>query len=384
VISRNAILFGLPIGASVLAAVLSAVVLSKSPESSNHIDVALGLPPLSDDQKPQAKLVQLGRKLFFDRRLSFNGTNSCAMCHIESQAFASNQSATAVGMEGQSLRRNAPSLYNVVYQKRLFHDGRETYLASQVWLPILSPIEMANPSIGYLLDKIRSLKDYDGLFEAAFSGNGPSMQSVGDAIAAFEKSLLSGNSRFDRWYFGGKDNELTKEEKEGFEIFSGNGGCTACHTVGKTSALFTDQEFHVTGVGFRAATAPPPKNWHVQLAPGVITTVEDKHLDSVSAPRMADTGRFEITLNSSDRWAYKTPSLRNVERTFPYMHNGSLNTLEDVMDFYDKGGFPHDGKRELNPLGLTPSQKASLVAFLKTLTGDNLVGKPVTSAPPGQ
>jgi cytochrome c peroxidase len=381
---QNHILMSLPIGSTIVAALLSAFVLSGTPESSPHIDVPLGLPPLTEDQQPKPGLVQLGRKLFFDRRLSFNGTNSCAMCHIESQAFASNQSATAVGMEGKSLRRNAPSLFNVTYQKLLFHDGREPYLADQVWSPLLSPIEMANPSVGYLLDKVRSLQDYDGLFEAAFAGHGPSMEAIGDSIASFERTLLSGNSRFDRWYYGGKKDELTKEEKAGFALFSGRAGCTQCHTVGKTSALFTDQHFHVTGVGFYAATAPPPDTWQVQLAPGVIKTVKNSLLNSVSAPRMNDTGRFEITLKSGDRWAYKTPSLRNVERTFPYMHDGSFGTLEEVIEFYNKGGFPRDGESELQPLGLTAAQKASLVAFLKTLTGDTVGGKPPASNSPGE
>lgn len=381
---ENSRVVRLTTGASLLAILLTASIVLKSPQDLRRADVPLGLPPLGEDQKPNSSLVQLGRKLFFDRRLSFNSTNSCAMCHIESQAFASNQSATAVGMEGQSLRRNAPSLYNVGYQKRLFHDGRESSLSNQVWLPLLSPVEMANPSVGYLLEKIRSLHDYNSLFEVAFSGQGPSMQTIGDAIAAFEKTLLSGNSRFDRWYFGGQDSALTNEEKTGFQLFSGKAGCADCHKIEKTAALLTDQQFHVTGIGFYAATAPPPSAWKVQLAPGVTVSVKNETLDPVSSPPRADTGRFEVTLKSSDRWAYKTPSLRNVERTFPYMHDGSIGTLEGVIDFYDKGGFPHDGKIELKPLGLTAAEKASVVAFLKTLNGDNLVQNPETSAVPGK
>jgi cytochrome c peroxidase len=198
------------------------------------------------------------------------------------------------------------------------------------------------------------------------------MQHVGDAIAAFERSLLSGNSRFDRWYFAGNKKELTAEEIAGFELFSGKAKCTSCHTIDEKSALFTDQEFHVTGVGYFTATAPAPKDLKVTLAPGVHETVQTKLLDAFSGPVRADTGRFEVTLQSKDRWAYKTPSLRNVEYTFPYMHNGSLKTLDDVIEFYDQGGYPHDGVREVHPLGLTAAQKQSLVAFLKTLTGDNV------------
>lgn len=372
---QNRLVMTLTVGSVFLAATLSAFAVSKTPESSRQVDVPLGLPPLSEAQAPKMALVPLGRKLFFDRRLSFNNTNSCAMCHIETQAFASNQSALAIGMEGKSLSRNAPTLFNVAYQKLLFHDGREPYLEDQVWSPLLSPIEMANPSIGYVLDRIRSLKDYDGMFEAVFAGQGPSMQTVGDALAAYERSLLSGNSRFDRWHYGGEDGALTQEEKDGFALFSGEAGCTACHTVEKTSALFTDHQFHVTGVGFYAATARPPDTWSVQVSPGVYETVKNNLLTPFSAPRLNDTGRFQITLESSDRWAYKTPSLRNVEYSYPYMHDGSIGTLEEVIEFYDKGGIPHDGESVLKPLGLTAAQKASLVAFLKTLNGDNVVHK---------
>jgi cytochrome c peroxidase len=376
-------LLAIPIGATVFAALASAFLLSDKADSSIDVAVPLGLPPLYNSQKSSADLVRLGRKMFFDRRLSFNNTNSCAMCHIESQAFASNYSATAVGMEGQSLQRNAPSLYNVAYQKLLFHDGRESSLTTQVWSPLLSPVEMANPSVGYVIDRVRGLSDYDGLFEAAFSGQGPSMETIGDALAVYERTLLSGNSRFDRWYFGGEKSALTEEEKAGFELFSGKAGCSSCHTVDKTSALFTDQKFHVTGVGFHAATASPPVAWKVQLAPGIFVSVQNSLLDSVSAPRKNDIGRFEITLNPADRWAYKTPSLRDAELTYPYMHDGSIATLADVIEFYDKGGLVHDGASELSPLHLTKAEKDDLVSFLKTLTGDNLVQE-ASSVPPAK
>jgi len=330
--------------------------------------VPLGLPPLESRQKAVPGHIELGRKLFFDRRLSFNNTNSCAMCHIESQGLTSHQSATAVGMEGRSLSRNAPSLYNVAYQKSLFHDGREDDLAQQAWGPLLSPLEMANPSIGYLVNKVRSLEDYKGLFEAAFGGQQASMQTIGDALASYQRTLLSGNSPFDRWYFGKQQDALTTEEKNGFEVFMGKGSCATCHTVDATSALFTDHSFHVTGIGYRNAIGGVNRVSQVELAPSEFIEVSHDDMESFSAKRMNDIGRFAITLKSADRWSYKTPSLRNVELTFPYMHDGSLSTLEDVVEFYDKGGLEHDGEKVIFPLQLSKKEKADLVAFLKSLT----------------
>lgn len=330
--------------------------------------VPLGLPPLEKHQRAVPSQVALGRKLFFDRRLAFNNTNSCSMCHIESQGLTSHQSATAIGMEGRSLNRNTPALYNVAYQKTLFHDGRETDLAQQAWAPLLSPLEMANPSIGYVVDKVRSLEDYKGLFEEAFDGEGISMQSIGAALASYQRTLLSGNSRFDRWYYGKQADVLTAEEKAGFELFSGKGNCTSCHLIGETSALFTDHKFHVTGIGYYNAIGAGSKVANVELAPGVFIQMKHSDMESFSTPRINDIGRFAITLEEKDRWAYKTPSLRNVEFTYPYMHDGSLKTLEEVVDFYDKGGIQHDGNKAIKPLGFSAEEKANLVAFLKTLS----------------
>lgn len=332
------------------------------------IEVPLGLPPLSESQLPDIEQVALGEKLFFDRRLSFNNTNSCSMCHIESQGLTSNQSATAIGMEGRSLNRNAPTLYNVAYQKTLFHDGRETALGHQAWGPLLSPLEMANPSIGYVIDKIKSLDDYKGLFEAAFHGTGANMETISDALASYQRTLLAANSRFDQWYYGKHENALTADEKHGFELFTGKAGCATCHEIGADGALFTDHKFHVTGIGYRAAIGDPNAVYKVELAPGVFTDVAHKDLKSITIPLANDIGRFAITLDSKDRWSYKTPSLRNIELTYPYMHDGSITSLEDVVEFYDKGGIEHDGGRVLHPLGLTAKEKSDLVTFLKSLT----------------
>lgn len=347
---------------------------------SSPSSAPLGLPPLPYQSLDPAK-VELGKLLFFDRRISFNNTMSCGMCHLPTEAFASTQSATAIGMEGQSLPRNAPSLLNVVYQKLLFLDGRDPDLATQPWSPILSSIEMASPSVGYTVEKIRDLPNYENLFHKAFGDRGLNMETVGEAIAEYEKSLLSGNSRFDRWKYGGDNSALSEQEKKGFALFSGKGGCSGCHLVGDRYALFTDFKFHATGIGYKASAMSPPATYDVELEAGVVTRVQEQDLRSVSERKHNDIGRFAVTLNSKDRWAYKTPSLRNVALTYPYMHDGSLRTLEDVVEFYNEGGFDFDGKSpELHQLNLSASEKASLVAFLKTLTGDQ---KATLSLPTG-
>jgi len=362
----------LAIGAIAVVAVLSVWRWRAADEGVLDAAAAFGLPPLQwpADVVPDRSRIELGRKLFFDRRLSFNGTMSCAMCHVPEEGFTSNASRTAVGIEGKSLKRNAPSLLNVAWQSTLFHDGRESSLSTQAWMPLLHPDEMANPSIGHVLQRIRGMADYDGQFERAFRGTGPSMETLGAAIAAFEATLVSADSRFDRWRYGGQNSALNEVEQLGFRIFSGKGRCTVCHVVGDQHALLSDGKFHVTGAGL---ASPAGRSFVVPLAPGVQTVLSDVELAAFAANVPPDLGRFEITLDPADRYAFKTPSLRNVARSAPYMHDGSLATLEDVVDFYDRGGGDAPGKSEvLSALGLGADEKRALVAFLRALDGANL------------
>jgi cytochrome c peroxidase len=334
----------------------------------------LGLPPVEHpaDNPPTAEKVALGRKLFFDRRLSVNGTMSCAMCHVPEQGFTSNELATALGVEGKSLRRNAPTLFNIAYHPVLFHDGREHSLELQVWGPLLAANEMANPSIGHVVARIRALPDYRGLFERAFGGRGATVETIGQAIAAYERTLISGGSRFDRWRYGRDASALDAREQEGFRLFTGKARCATCHTIGERWALFTDFRFHNTGVGWQR-THGAGELVRVELAPGLVTHVERRALDRTFEPPLADVGRFEITRDPRDRWAYKTPTLRNVALTAPYMHDGSLATLQEVIEFYDRGGVDHPGRSALlAPLGLSTAEKEALVAFLRSLTGSDV------------
>lgn len=335
----------------------------------------LGLPPVPvpRDNPVTRKKVELGRKLFFDRRLSLNETMSCAMCHIPEQGFTNNELTTAVGIEGRTVRRNAPTIYNVGYFSNIFHDGRDTRLEYQVWQPLLAFNEMANPSIGYVVEKILSLPDYRGLFESAFDGRGAGIETIGMAVASYERTIVSGNSPFDRWYFGNEASALDESAKKGFRLFSGKAGCVACHLVGENYALFTDDAFHNTGVGWQYSVGDDRTEIPVQIAPGIKVTVPRKVIDSVAETLPSDLGRYEVTQQPEDRWRYKTPSLRNVALTAPYMHNGFIGTLKEVVSFYNKGGIPNPLlDPSLRPLALTDSEVADIVAFLESLTGDNV------------
>jgi len=341
---------------------------------ANTQQIPLGLPPLPvpKNNPITADKIALGRKLFYDRRLSLNNTFSCAMCHIPEQGFTHHEMATAVGVEGRSVRRNSPTIYNIGYASRLFHDGRENSLEQQVWGPLLAHNEMANPSIGYVIDKIKSLSDYDGLFEKVFSKS-PDMLNIGQAIASYERSLNSANSAFDQWFFAKKADAVNQAVKRGYQLFTGKAGCRACHTLNENSAIFTDNQLHNTGIGYRESMYKAPQKQTVQVAPGVFIEVDSQDLSAIRETKMNDLGRYEITQDPQDRWKYKTPGLRNIALTAPYMHNGSLSTLEEVIRFYNQGGVDNETlDPRIKPLNLTEIEIGDLVEFLQALTGSNV------------
>ena len=272
--------------------------------------VPLGLDlymPVPDANPVTADKVALGRSLFSDRRLSVDGSISCASCHRPGRAF-SDARATARGVKGRTGVRNVPALINRGYGRVFSWDGRHLSLEAQVLAPIEAPNEMASSVV------------------AAAARVGMSPDAMGAALASYVRSILSGNARFDR-FTNGDRSALSAIEQEGLRIFRGKGNCTACH-VGPN---FTDERTHNTGVAWRAG---PP----------------------------TDTG--------AGGGAFKTPTLREVARTAPYMHDGSLASLRDVVDFYDGGGHTNPGlDEEIRPLKLTDAEKTAVVAFLRTLSG---------------
>jgi cytochrome c peroxidase len=336
----------------------------------------LGLPKMEmPDGKPiTEESVSLGRRLFFDRRLSLNDTFSCAICHIPEQGYANNELATAIGIEGRSVKRNSPTIYNVGYYEVFFHDAREDSLVQQVWAPLLARNEMANPSIGYVIKKIKGIEEYKGLFEAAFDGKGPTMGTVGMALASYQRTLNSGNSKFDQWYYGKQEDAMSDDEKAGFALFVGKGKCSACHLIHEEYALFTDQLLHNTGHGYNVSMGVKPTTTRVQLAPGVFVNVDNEIIDSVrQSPKQNDVGLYTITQNPYDRWKFRTPILRNVALTAPYMHDGAFTNLRGIVEFYNQGGVPNELLSPLiTPLNLTDQEMDQLVDFLKALTGDNI------------
>ncbi|MFA5985427.1 MAG: cytochrome c peroxidase [Methylococcaceae bacterium] len=334
----------------------------------------LGLPavPIPVDNPINADKINLGRKLFFDRRLSLNNTMSCAMCHVPEQGFTNNELATAVGMEGRTVRRNTPALFNVAYARRLFYDSREANLEQQIWGPLLARNEMANPSIGYVIEKINQASDYTGLFEHSF-GAPAGMETLGKALASYERSLISANSAFDRWYFAKDQHAMDAAAVRGFNLFIGKAHCASCHNINERAALFTDDSLHNTGIGYQHSMSKAPASQAVQLAPGVFAQVPAEVIHAVAEDKPSDLGRYEITQDPADRWRYKTPGLRNVALTPPYMHNGSLATLRDVIQFYNLGGVANENLDPLIvPLQLSANEIDDLTAFLTALTGDNV------------
>jgi cytochrome c peroxidase len=335
----------------------------------------LGLPPIPapEENLLSAAKIQLGRLLFFDRRLSHNNTISCAMCHVPEQGFSSNELATAVGIEGRTVRRNSPTIYNVAFLDRLFHDGRETSLEQQIWGPLLAHNEMGNPSVGRVMEQISAVPEYRELFERAFAGRPISMETVGMALASYERVLVSANSPFDRWNFGGEKEALTEEEQAGFRLFTGKANCSNCHHITSEWALFTDNQMHNTGIGFERSMAKSPADKTVLIAPGEEIVVKGSVVADASEPTPNDLGLYEITEDPDDRWKYRTPSLRNVALTAPYMHDGSLSTLGQVIEFYNRGGIKNELLDPLiRPLNLSGKEMIQLQAFLETLTGDNV------------
>ena len=336
------------------------------------VNPPLGLPQVARELDPAE--IDLGRQLFFDRRLSNNETLSCAMCHIPEQGFTQNELATPVGHLGKGVRRNVPSLYNVAFAEDLFLDGRERSLEEQIWSPLLAENEMGNESREAVLAKLALNAGYKARFAETFD-EGLTESTLGRALAAYQRALLSGDSPFDRWYFGGEGSTRLGSGAEGYPALAARGfavfqdkGCASCHRFNDSSALFTDGQFHNTGTGYRRAgrALRPPS---VQLAPGVfVVPIVDAETE-----RFTDDGRLEVTGREADKWRYRTPSLRNVALTSPYMHDGSIATLEEVVAFYAEavGGDPAQDPRTRS-VQLTQSDKEALVAFLRTLTSSHV------------
>lgn len=315
--------------------------------------------------KPATKAqVALGQKLFFDTRLSRDGTVSCATCHDVNRSLADLRPVSE-GISGQLGRRNAPTVMNAVLIEPLFWDGRSPTLAHQAGQPILNPIEMGMPDKETVVRKLAGTKDYPAEFRQAF-GRNITYADIETAIAAFEGTLVFLDAPFDQFQ-GGRQDAISEDARKGLELFHGKGRCVTCHPINSVNPLGTDYRFHNIGVSAH------DKDFEGLAAKALKALEKDDSeatLDRLAlATDLSELGRFMVTRNPADIGAFRTPQLRNVGITPPYMHDGSMQTLWDVMDHYNKGGEVNahlDGGIEA--LMLTEEEIDQVVLFLFTLT----------------
>jgi len=300
-------------------------------------DIPLGLNAsafhIPSDNPMTPEKIALGRLLFFDKRLSADNRISCASCHIPALAFTDGQ-PVSTGIKRQQGGRSAPTALNRAFTKTQFWDGRAPTLEAQSVGPLTNPIEHGFADDAAMVAKLKSIKGYQKRFKDVF-GTKITVDAVGKAIATFQRTLLSGNSPFDRFESGKDKNALSEAAKRGLKLFRGKARCGICHA----GFNFADENFHNLGVGW--------------------------------GHEAVDVGRYNVTQKTEDIGGFKTPTLREIEHTAPYMHDGSLATLEDVIDFYNKGGIKNPFRSALlMPLKLTAMEKKDLLAFMRSLSGE--------------
>lgn len=375
------------IGAALAASLLWAggAVAADAPEAR----LPLGLPPVPiPEMNPQTPAkVALGDKLFDDKRFSKTGEVACNTCHDPKKAFTDSplQVSEGISKGGKKLTgtRNAPTVVNAAYMTSQFWDGRSPSLEDQALHPPVNPVEMGLPNHDPILKIVRTDPAYVKAFQEVFgkTGKDVTMKEVTQAIAAFERTKVSGDSPFDRYFYGGEKDALTDAQRRGFDLFVNKGRCVSCHVIEQTQAIFTDGRFHNIGVGINDIQAQVP-----QLAGAYIDAkVKASEVDVkvLGDKRTSELGRFAVTTGFDDLGSFKTPTLRNVAVTAPYMHDGSKKTLRDVMVHYNNGGVTKEGdpvndflSGGIRPLDLTDEEIADLVAFMDALTSPQFASLP--------
>ncbi len=353
---------------------LLGAVAAGAPARSEPLAFALPpgvLEPLVPEDNPLTReKVELGKKLYFDARLSSDGTVACASCHAPQSGFADPRGTpTSAGVGGRLGTRNTPTSLNAAFLGSQFWDGRAATLEEQALLPIVNPVEMALPNHGVLEQKLQALPEYPPLFQAAFGDAKVTAQRVGQAIASFERTLLSVEAPIDR-FLAGDANAISAAAKRGWDLYNGKARCNNCHGHVASFPLFTDDLFHNIGVGVTKVDFDAVSRRAAAAIEGDAEAVDKLALQDAEA---SELGRFLVTRQRKDIGAFKTSQLRNVALTAPYMHDGSEKTLADVIAYYDRGGnqnpFLDGGMR---PLGLSEQEKADLVELMKTFTSDDL------------
>src|SRR6266478_1605030 len=321
--------------------------------------------PPDNPQTPEK--IALGKKLFFDGRLSVDGTVACSTCHDPARAFTDGR-PVSIGVKGRVGQRNAPTVLNALYNKTQFWDGRVKTLEEQAALPIANPSEMGQPSLDVAVAQIAALPEYKQAFQSVF-GRSPSGLGLVRAIASYERTQFSFDSPFDHFIAGDK-NAISESAKRGWDLFNTRARCNKCHALTeekRDATYFTDNDFHNIGIGIirhdvvaLACQAEPLVN------SGNATAIDHAAIQT----DMSALGRFLITKKDADIASFKTPDLRNVLITAPYFHDGSQETLSDVMDHYNKGDGIHDPylDEDMQPLALSEEEIDDVVALLATLT----------------
>lgn len=315
--------------------------------------------PKNNPQTPEK--IELGKKLFFDRRLSGDGTMSCATCHMPEHAFTDGQDIS-LSYPTTKNWRNSSTLINVALQKNLFHDGRAKSLEEQALFPLMSAFEM-NQNLDFVEEEIRVVPEYAEAFKKIFGGE-VTRERIAMAIAAFERTLISINAPIDK-YLKGDKKALSDDAKKGLDVFKGKGKCLDCHY----GANLSDNKFYALNVPENPLLLDDPRVTATMRFVAKVSRYKDY------ANLKEDPGRYLITKNKKDWKAFRTPTLRDISKTGPYMHNGIFKTLDEVIEFFDKGGGA--GNNELKRLDLSSGEKRYLRVFLEeALSGSEIVIKP--------
>jgi len=362
-----------------LALLAAVVVMSIPAGQAPGSSPPLGLPPVPvPEGNPQTpEKVALGDKLFHDTRFSSTGEVSCATCHAAEKAFTDSPLKTSEGINKLTGTRNAPTVLNSAYMTTLFWDGRSPDLEDQSQHPFVNPVEMGLEDHRPILDVVRSDPEYVEAFKDVFakSADEVGMTEVMMAIAAFERTLIAGDSPFDHYYFTGKASALTEQQKRGFDIFVNKGRCVSCHIIEQTQAVFTDNRFHNIGVGINSIQDDVPEIASEFLRADA--SLAEVDIQVLTDPRTSELGRFVVTHGFDGVGAFKTPTLRNIALTAPYMHDGSIATLRDVVVHYNNGGVTKKDdpvndflSGGIRPLNLTEQEIDDLVAYLESLTSE--------------
>ena len=333
-----------------------------------RIPANLDAPPIPNGNSLTREKVALGERLFFEKALSLDRTIACASCHDPRLGF-SDARATARGIHGQTGMRNTPTLLNVAYVPELFLDGRAGSLEEQALGPILNPGEMGLPSVAAIESRLAADASYRPLFESAFHDPRPTAEHAAQAIASFERTLVALTSPVDRFLAGDKA-ALSPEAARGWIVYRRRGGCASCHFVDAHLPVFSEMTFRSLGVGF---TTTPFAAASAQ-ADRIEAAAKSSPADAAAVkaePASAILGRYLVTGERKDIGRFRTPGLRDIARTAPYMHDGSLPTLRAVVDFYDKGGEPIPTKHpSIRRLDLSEQEKSDLVSFMEAMNTD--------------